>query len=140
VAVNEKAILHVPAVAARWSRRARRRHRQHQLDGGGASSALESRLQRSEGRRRQHDTIAGRRTGVHGTRQRRRPGGTNAGRRGLVPSASRRSLRKMGEDWQNRSAKVGILDPDEIAVPSVPLQRCPHAASPHRVCTSTAAT
>jgi NAD(P)-dependent dehydrogenase (short-subunit alcohol dehydrogenase family) len=46
------------------------------------------------------------------------PGGTNTpGGSGSIPSSfSPESLRKMGEDWQNRMAlKVGILDPDEIA-------------------------
>lgn len=46
------------------------------------------------------------------------PGGTNTpGVSGSIPSSfSPESLRRMGEDWQNRMAlKVGILDPDEIA-------------------------
>jgi NAD(P)-dependent dehydrogenase (short-subunit alcohol dehydrogenase family) len=57
--------------------------------------------------------------GAHGIRVNAvGPGGTNTpGGSGSIPSSfSPESLRKMGEDWQNRMAlKVGILDPDEIA-------------------------
>lgn len=57
--------------------------------------------------------------GAHGIRVNAvGPGGTNTpGGSGSIPSSfSPESLRKMGEDWQNRMPlKVGILDPDEIA-------------------------